>query len=120
VPWTILRTTQFHEFAGQVLSTVPGPVALVPAMTIQPIAVREVAAALAGLVTQPAQRTAPDLAGPEVESLVDMARRLIAAGGARKRPVLPLRLPGMSGPGLLPAGPGPRGRQTFTAWLAAN
>ena len=120
VPWTVLRATQFHEFAGQVLATVPGPVALVPAMTVQPVAVREVAAALAGLVTGPPRQMAPELAGPAVESLVDMARRLIAAGGARRRPVLPLRLPGMGGPGLLPAGPGPRGTQTFTEWLAAN
>jgi uncharacterized protein YbjT (DUF2867 family) len=120
VPWTVLRATQFHEFAGQVLATVPGPVALVPAMTVQPIAVREVAAALAGVVTGPARQMAPELAGPRVESLVDMARRLIAAGGARRRPVLPLPLPGMGGPGLLPAGPGQRGRQTFTEWLAAN
>ena len=120
VPWTILRATQFHEFAGQVLATVPGPVALVPSMRIQPIAVREVADALADLVLEPARKMAPELAGPGIESLVDMARRLIAAGGARRRPVLPLRLPGMSGPGLLPAGPGPRGAQTFTEWLAQS
>ncbi len=120
VPWTVLRATQFHEFAGQVLAAVPGRVALVPAMTVQPIAVREVAAALAGLATGPARQMAPELAGPAVESLVDMARRLIAAGGARRRPVLSLRLPGTGGPGLLPTGPGPRGTQTFTEWLAAN
>ncbi|WP_229069036.1 SDR family oxidoreductase [Actinoplanes sp. DH11] len=120
VPWTILRATQFHEFAGQLLGGVPGPVAVVPSMRVQPIAVREVAEALADLVLQPPQGMAPELAGPREESLVSMARRLIAAGGARKRPVLPLRLPGMGGSGLLPANAGPRGRQTFDEWLASS
>ena len=39
VPWSVLRATQFHEFAGQLLARLPGPVAFVPAMTTQPIAV---------------------------------------------------------------------------------
>lgn len=121
VPWTVLRVTQFHELAGQVLGRLPGPVALVPSARVQPVAVREVADALAGLVLGEPQGMAPELAGPRVESLVDMARRLIAAGGARKRPVLPLRMPGgMSSGGLLPTGTGPRGTQTFTDWLAEH
>lgn len=119
VPWTILRATQFHEFPGQLLNGVPGPVAVVPTGRIQPIAAREVAEALAGLAPEPPLGMAPELAGPRVESLVDMARRLIAAGGARRRPVLPLRVPGgMSGGGLLPTGAGPRGTQTFADWLS--
>ena len=118
VPWTVLRATQFHEFAGQVLSGVPGPIAVVPVARVQPVAVREVAEALAALAPAAPKAMAPELAGPRVESLVDMARRLVAAGGARRRPVLPLYFPGgMSSGGLLPAGPGPRGTQTFTDWL---
>ncbi|GAA4585558.1 NAD(P)H-binding protein [Planotetraspora phitsanulokensis] len=118
VPWTILRVTQFYEFAGQLLSGVPGPIAVVPTGRVQPIAAREVAEALADLAVGSPQAMAPELAGPQVESLVDMARRLIAAGGARRRPVLPLYFPGgMSNGGLLPTGPGPRGTQTFADWL---
>ncbi len=118
VPWTILRATQFHEFAAQVLSSVPGPVALVPRMRTQPIAVREVADALAALATEPPRGMAPELAGPRIESLPDMARRLIAAGGARRRPVLPLPIPGpMATGGLLPTADGPRGTQTYDEWL---
>lgn len=49
VPWTVLRATQLHEFAGQLLDRMPGPVALLPRLTIQPIAVREVAEALVAL-----------------------------------------------------------------------
>ncbi|NJP95513.1 NAD(P)H-binding protein [Nonomuraea sp. FMUSA5-5] len=121
VPWTILRATQFHEFAGQVLSGVPGPVAVVPAARIQPVAVQEVAATLAGLAADAPQAMAAELAGPRVESLVGMARRLIAAGLARRRPVLPVYFPGGTSRGrLLPTGPGPRGTQTFDDWLRAR
>ncbi|WP_066371518.1 SDR family oxidoreductase [Herbidospora mongoliensis] len=118
VPWTILRATQFHEFAGQFLSGVPGPIALLPSGQGQPVAAREVADHLVGLALGGPGRMAPELAGPQLESLADMARRLMAAGGARKRPVLPVYFPGgMSSGGPLPTGPGPRGTQTFADWL---
>ncbi|MEU0034061.1 MULTISPECIES: NAD(P)H-binding protein [unclassified Streptomyces] len=118
VPWTVLRATQFHDFAGQLLNSLPGPIATVPMGRLQPVAVREVAEALADLALGSPRGMAPEIAGPRVESLVDMARRRIAAGGVRRRPVLPLYLPGgMNSGGLLPTGPGPRGTQTFTDWL---
>jgi uncharacterized protein YbjT (DUF2867 family) len=118
VPWTLLRATQFHEFAEQSLAQVPGPVAVVPRLTVQPIAVREVAEALVAIALGEPQKAAPDLAGPRVEVLSDMVRRLVRSGTVRRRPVLPLWLPGaMAHGGLLPAGPGPRGTQTFEQWL---
>lgn len=121
LPWTILRATQFHEFAGQMLANLPGPLATVPTAPVQPVAVREVADALADLVLGAPRGMAPELAGPREESLTDMARRVIAAGHARRRPVLPLYFPGgMSAGGLLPAGPGSRGTLTFTEWLDAQ
>jgi uncharacterized protein YbjT (DUF2867 family) len=124
VPWTVLRATQFHEFAQQVLERVPGPLAVVPRMRTQPVAAREVARHLVGLVLGPPQGMAPELAGPRVEEMTDMARRLLRARGQR-RLLLPVRLPGrtgtaMAGGGNLPTGPGPRGTQTFDAWLAEN
>ncbi|GFG70704.1 MAG: NAD(P)H-binding protein [Mycolicibacter algericus] len=123
VPWTILRAAQFHEFAAQVLAQLPGPIALVPKMRSQPIAVSEVAAHLVDLATGEPQQMAPELAGPRVESVVDMARQLIRRRGEH-RLVLPLRVPGaagkaMAGGALLPTQPGPRGRQTYADWLAA-
>ena len=123
VPATVLRATQFHEFAGQLLDRMPGPVALVPRMRVQPVAAREVAAALAALVGDAPAGMAPELGGPEVHELVDLARRVLAARGSRS-PVLPVRLPGRAGRlaregALLPAGPGPRGRETFEEWLGA-
>ncbi|MGJ6963760.1 SDR family oxidoreductase [Streptosporangium sp. G11] len=123
-PWTVLRATQFHEFAQQVLDRVPKPLAVVPRMRTQPIAAREVARHLAGLVLSPAQGMAPELAGPRVEQLADMVRRLLRARHQR-RLLLPVKLPGatgvaMTGDGQLPTGPGPRGSQTFDEWLARN
>jgi uncharacterized protein YbjT (DUF2867 family) len=118
VPWTVLRATQFHEFVEQLLGQVPGPVAFVPRLTVQPIAVREVAEVLVALAGGEPQQAAPDLAGPRIEALPDLARRLIRTGTVRRRPVVPVWLPGaMATGGLLPAGPGPRGTQTFEQWL---
>lgn len=124
VPWTILRATQFHEFADQILGQVPGPIAVIPTMRCQPIAVSEVAAHLCTLAVGEPQQMAPEVAGPQVESMVDMARQLLRRLRQR-RPVIPLRLPGavgkaMAGGALLPAHPGPRGQQTFAEWLDAH
>ncbi|MFJ6085474.1 SDR family oxidoreductase [Streptomyces sp. NPDC092369] len=123
-PWTVLRATQFHEFAEQTLDRIPKPLAVVPRMRTQPVAAREVAQDLVRLVLAPAQGMAPDLAGPRVEQLVDMVRRLLRARHQR-RLLVPVRLPGatgaaMTGGGQLPTGPGTRGTQTFDAWLAEN
>src|SRR5947209_4073291 len=85
---TTLRATQFHEFAWQLLHRVPGPLALVPRMRVQPVAAREVAEALAELVVGPAVGSGPELAGPEVHDLPDLARRWLRATGSR-RPVVP-------------------------------
>jgi uncharacterized protein YbjT (DUF2867 family) len=118
VPWTVLRATQFHEFPEQILERVSGPIALVPRLTVQPVAVREVAEALVAVVGGEPRKAVIELAGPRVESLPDMARRLIRTGTVRRRPVVPLWLPGpMAHGGLLPTGPGMRGTQTFEQWL---
>ena len=123
VPWTILRATQFHEFALQRLDVVRDRlIALVPSMLSQPIAAVEVAEALvAHAIRDPAGRT-PDLAGPEPRQMVSMARAL-AHATKRRQLVLPLHVPGAAGRamregGLLPDTDGPRGRETFEEWLA--
>lgn len=124
VPWTILRATQFHEFAGQVLDRSPGPVAIVPRQTNQPVAAREVGAVLAELAVDAPSSRLLEMAGPAQERLVDMARRLQRARGGR-RPVVGLRLPGAAGRpmvdgALLPTGDHLTGSTTFDAWLAAE
>ncbi|MFJ4846670.1 SDR family oxidoreductase [Streptomyces sp. NPDC088733] len=120
VPHTVLRATQFHEFAAQMLVR-RGPVVAAPRMRSQPIAAREVADALVTLAGAAPAGLAPDLAGPEVLEMDDMVRRLARARGDR-RLLVPVRLPGaagraLTGGALLPAADGPRGRQTFADWL---
>jgi uncharacterized protein YbjT (DUF2867 family) len=121
VPWSIVRATQFHEFADQVLDRVRGLLVPAPRMLSQPIAVREVGAFLGELaVGAPAGLV--ELAGPREEQMVEMIRQ-VKRLRRRRGLVIPVRLPGRAGRqmaegGLLPSGPGPRGRQTFAEWLA--
>ncbi len=123
-PVTVLRATQFHEFAEQLIGRGPGRLVLVPRMRSQPIAAVEVADALVALATGPPQGRAPELAGPEPREMPDLVRLVLRARGVR-RVVLPLRVPGAAGRAmaagaLLPTEPGPRGRQTFEQWLAGS
>lgn len=124
VPWTILRAGQFHEFAGQLCARPPMlGLVVVPRMRSQPVAAREVAAALVDLAEQPPAGFAQPLAGPAEERMADMVRRYIAETG-RKGRVVELRLPGDLGrtmaSGALLATPDARlGAQRFTEWLAS-
>jgi len=119
---SVLRATQFHEFAGQVLDRGRGPVAMVPRMHIQPVAAREVATALVDLVGHRPAGVVPELAGPEPLELIDLARQLSRTRRSRRLAV-PIRLPGavgrqLIGGGLLPTTAGPRGVETWAQWVA--
>ena len=120
-PVSVLRATQFHEFAGQVLERIPGPIKIVPKARIQPVAAREVGAALVSLALGAPQGRATDLAGPREESLPDMARKTLRAAG-KSAPVLSIRLPGKAGKQMaagmqMPDGPATLGTLTFDEWL---
>ncbi len=123
VPFTILRATQFHEFAEMVVGwTSDGEVAPVPPVRVQPVAVADVAEALAEVATGPPQGRTLDLAGPRPEDLADMARRTMRARGSAVRVEASweggLFHPDMPEDALLP-GPGARlAPTTFAAWLA--
>lgn len=123
VPWSILRATQFHEFAAQTVArTAVGPVVLVPRMRTRPVSTRELAAALVDLALTDPVGEAGEIGGPREERLADMVRAYLAAQGRRQR-VLEVRLPGAFGRAmalgdLLP-GPGATlGTETFAEWLA--
>jgi uncharacterized protein YbjT (DUF2867 family) len=122
--YTIARTTQFHDFAGQLLARMRmGPLALIPHQRIQPIEVAEVASWLLDCAeAEPAGR-APDLGGPREEDLLDLARQWVAHTGERTR-VVAVPLPGRAGRavqagGLLVTGGETRGRP-FADWLAGQ
>jgi len=88
VPWTILRATQFHDLVATMLGTLAkAPVVVVPdGLLDQPVDVREVARRLAELAGEPPQGRVPDLGGPQVLTVAELARTYLAATG-RRRPV---------------------------------
>lgn len=122
VPWSMLRATQFHEFAVQTLQrTSRAGLALVPVMRTQPVAAREVAERLVELALGSPRGHVPDLGGPREEHLVDMVRAYVKASRSRTR-VVQFRLPGRMGAAmldgsLLPAANTAQGTQSFAQWL---
>jgi uncharacterized protein YbjT (DUF2867 family) len=122
-PWTVLRATQFHEFAAVLFHRGHAGVHTAPRGRVQPIAVHEVAEHLVDLAeAAPAERAA-DLAGPREESLSDMVRAYARAIGYRA-PVPTVTPTGTYGHALrsgalLPAAGALLGRQTFAEWLDA-
>ncbi|WP_084040219.1 SDR family oxidoreductase [Demequina sp. NBRC 110053] len=122
VPWTILRATQFHEFAAQVYAMAKaGPLHLAPKMRTQPIAGREVASRLVDLAESPALGGYVELAGPREESLNDMVRAWARASGHRGW-MPSVGLPGPLGKAqrdgaLLPDAGAEIGSETFAEWL---
>ncbi|MCI2958422.1 3-beta hydroxysteroid dehydrogenase [Agromyces atrinae] len=124
VPFTIARAAQFHEFAGQLLSSMRGPLAFLPKTLMRPVAAREVGEHLVDVAEAGPAGRAPDLVGPRDEELADVARRQLRFDGIRRR-VLSVRLPGTYGAGLasgsLRGRPGAlQGRMTFDEWLRSD
>lgn len=123
-PVTVLRATQFHEFADNMISWTRQDDALfVPPALIQPVAVSDVADVLAELAAGDPLGRAPDLAGPEPQDLVDMVRRLLTVRGESLR-IVPtwdgMFREEMAGKVLLP-GPDARiASTTFDAWLTTQ
>jgi uncharacterized protein YbjT (DUF2867 family) len=126
IPVTIQRATPFHEFAKMVVTwTRQGQVATVPPLLVQPIAAADVGDVLAEIATTSApQGRVTDLAGPEPQHLVDMARRTLAARGESIRLIPSWRtgLFGLDAAGevLLPGPEARLGRTTFDAWLTGQ
>lgn len=122
--WTLLRTTQFHEFAQQTYARphVAG-IVIAPQLRSQPIAAAEVTAELVLLAAGAPRGLVPDMAGPREEYMPDLVRRYARALG-RRNPVLGVPLPGRMGRamrdgGLLAPSDARRGTQTFDGWLDA-
>jgi uncharacterized protein YbjT (DUF2867 family) len=124
VPWTIVPATQFHDFAEMVAGwTEQDGVATIAPLLVQPIAPQDVADVLAEVAVGEPQGRYADVAGPETQDLVDMARRTHQARGRDVR-LVPTWAgvfgPEMAGNALLP---GPNARiapTTFDEWLAKS
>jgi uncharacterized protein YbjT (DUF2867 family) len=125
IPATVLRATQFHEFARQNLGRFRlGPVALMPGMRCQPVAAAAVADVLAGIADGPPVRgRAPDIGGPGIEWLPDMARAVAERLAPQVR-VVTLRMPGSVGRAMRDGSltldaDGMAGGPSFTEWLTS-
>lgn len=122
LPWTIVPATQFHDFAEMVVGwTEADGVATVAPLLVQPIAPADVADILAEVAVGPAQGRYPDIAGPEPQDLVDMARRTLQARGRSVRLVptwTGIFSADMAGSVLLPGENARIAPTTFDDWLA--
>lgn len=95
VPSTVLRATQFHPFVADLLGTVARlPIWPLPTeFRIQPIDPNEVADAIVEHATPEAAGRLPDVGGPEVRTVGDLAQAYRDARNLRRR-VLRLPVPG--------------------------
>jgi uncharacterized protein YbjT (DUF2867 family) len=98
LPSTVLRAAQFHDLVLTVarkmaaLPVLPAPGGL----RFEPVDARDVADRIAELALGAPAGAVPDLAGPAVRPLVELCRDYLAATG-RRRPTLPVRIPGGAG-----------------------
>lgn len=115
VPFTVVRATQFHEFVAFMLSRLTrAPLLPLPGLPLQPIDIHAAAAGVARVALGDPQGRAPDLVGPQVITLPELARTWADATGARTRLVpipaarrfTPLTRPDLSGVG-----------RTWAQWL---
>jgi uncharacterized protein YbjT (DUF2867 family) len=95
LPWTTLRSTQFHNLiAGACRTLARSPVMFLPAQTsFQPIDVKEVATRLVELASAAPAERVPDMGGPEILGTGELAASYLDAAVLR-RPFVPVRLPG--------------------------
>jgi uncharacterized protein YbjT (DUF2867 family) len=95
VPWTILRATQFHEFALKQIRLLERiPIMLAPrGFLLQPMDIGEVADRMVELALSEPSGRVPDIGGPEVRALPDLARSYLKASGRRRR-IVEVPVPG--------------------------
>ncbi|RAV15657.1 NmrA family transcriptional regulator [Mycolicibacterium sp. GF69] len=124
VPWTVVPATQFHDFAATVAGwTEQDGVATIAPLLVQPIAPDDIAEVLAEVATGQPQGRYVDVAGPETQDLVDMARRTLESRGRRVKLVPTwsgMFGPTMAGNALLPGDNARIAPTTFDDWLAAG
>jgi uncharacterized protein YbjT (DUF2867 family) len=121
LPGTVLRATQFHEYAAQVIGwNLRDGQARIPNHRVQTVAARTVAQRLIAVAIDRAawSERVPDVAGPAAADLLDLAGQVVARFGWG------VELSGFD-PGTPPGGrlPGPEawlGGPVFGQWLAGS
>lgn len=123
VPATVVRSTQFHELLDEFLAKI-ARFGVLPrlAVPVQPIAARDAAVAMVDAAERgPGERV--DVAGPEIMSVTELARVWLR-GMSRRRPLVPLLVPGKYGramrAGALTAPDARRGTVRFVEWISTR
>jgi uncharacterized protein YbjT (DUF2867 family) len=91
--------TQFHSFVERLVSTAatsPIPMPIISDLRFQPVDEREVADRLVDLALGPAVGMAPDMAGPEVLTLAEIAAAWLSVT-RRPTTVVPITVGALSG-----------------------
>jgi len=117
---SLVRSTQFHQFAEQMLHRMGlGPVAVIPRMRVQPIAAESAASVLVS-VAEAGPTAVHEIAGPREENLLDMARHIKSS----RRSVVPLTIPGAAGrairDGALLSAAADKHGPSFDDWLTSG
>jgi uncharacterized protein YbjT (DUF2867 family) len=82
LPCTIVRATQFFEFAGSIAQfATKGATVRLPSALMQPIAADDVAAALADVAIAEPLNDTVEVAGPEPIRMDEFVRRFLSANG---------------------------------------
>ncbi|WP_405475456.1 SDR family oxidoreductase [Streptomyces sp. NBC_00009] len=85
IPYSIVRATQFMEFMGAVLSwTADADTVRLPATPIQPIASKDVAAAVAEVAAGAPLNGIRNIAGPEIFTLDELGRITLSHKGDQR------------------------------------
>ncbi|MEO8903376.1 MAG: NAD(P)H-binding protein [Polyangiaceae bacterium] len=88
VPWSIVRVSQFHSFVARLIELAqasPIPTPFVHDLRFQPVDEREVAEALLAIALGEPLGNAPDVAGPELLTLGEIASAWFAVTGRPDR-----------------------------------
>ncbi|MGH2755991.1 MAG: SDR family oxidoreductase, partial [Actinomycetota bacterium] len=94
LPWTTLRSAQFHDLLLKVAQQMTKlPVVPAPPFRFQPIETDEIASRLVELALGTPAGLVPDMAGPQVYTMKDLVRRYLRARG-KHRLTVPIRVPG--------------------------
>jgi uncharacterized protein YbjT (DUF2867 family) len=95
IPWTTLRSTQFHEFIWMTAEQMARmPVMPIPSgFRFQPVDAGEVADRLVDLAMRAPGGHVADIAGPQVHEMPTLVRGYLRAAG-KHRLIVPMRLPG--------------------------
>lgn len=89
VPYTIVRATQFQEFAAAIVGSLDrGDEVRAPNALIQPIAADDVAAEVARVAVADPANGVVNIGGPDKISFADLARSVLAKQGADKTVVV--------------------------------